>query len=422
MSLKTVIIVGAGFGGLSVAKRLSKDKNINVKIFDKSNHHLFQPLLYQVATAGLSPADIAIPIRSIFSKDKNVDVYLAEVNEIQKEKKSISTSIGDFSYDYLVIAAGAEHSYFGHEEWEDFAPGLKTIPQATEIRRRVLLSFEKAECSHDKEEQKKHLTFVIVGGGPTGVELAGALAEISYHTLSQDFRNIDPKDTRIILIDSGQRVLSSFSESSSLKVMKSLKKMGVEVYTNSLVTKIESDKVQIKDDVIHASTVIWAAGVKPNKLSQSLGLDCDRVGRVVVNKDLTLPGFKDIFAIGDMVHFEFKDKPLPGVAPVALQQGACVAKNIKNSLSGKAYKEFQYFDKGSMATIGRSKAVVEGFGLKLSGFLAWLMWLFIHIYFLIGFRNKIFVILQWVTAYVFFSRGARLIVDKTWKSFHKEKK
>ena len=204
--------------------------------------------------------------------------------------------------------------------------------------------------------------------------------------------------------------------------MKSLKKMGVEVRTNSLVTKIESDKVQIKDDLIHASTVIWAAGVKPNKLSQSLGLDCDRVGRVVVNKDLTLPGFKDIFAIGDMVHFEFKDRPLPGIAPVALQQGACVAKNIKNTLSGKAYQDFQYFDKGNMATIGRSKAFVEAFGLKLSGFLAWLMWLFIHIYFLIGFRNKIFVLLQWVTAYVFFSRGARLIVDKSWKSFHKEKK
>ena len=422
MSFKTVIIIGAGFGGLSVAKRLAKEKNINVKIFDKNNHHLFQPLLYQVATAGLSPADIAIPIRSIFSKHKNVDVYLAEVKDIQKDKKTISTSIGDFQYDYLVIAAGAEHSYFGHEEWEDFAPGLKTIPQATEIRRRVLLSFEKAESSQDKEEQKKYLTFVIVGGGPTGVELAGALAEISYHTLSQDFRNIDPKKTRIILVESGKRVLASFSESSSRKAQKSLKKMGVEVITNSLVTQIEKDKVKIKDDVVHAGTVIWAAGVKPNKLSQNLELECDRVGRVVVKKDLTLPGYKDIFAIGDMVHFEYKDKALPGVAPVALQQGACVAKNIKNALSSKEYKEFQYFDKGNMATIGRSKACVEAFGFKVTGFIAWLMWLFVHIYFLIGFRNKVFVILQWFTAYIFFSRGARLIVDKTWKSFQKEKK
>lgn len=411
-----VVMVGAGFGGLNAAKILAWYPNISITIIDRRNYHLFQPLLYQVAMAGLSPAEIASPIRSILSKHKNIDVLLGEVRKVSFEENLVSGDFGEISYDYLLMACGSQHSYFGKDEWEEYAPGLKTLEQATEIRRRVLTAFEKAEREKNPELQKKLLTFVVIGGGPTGVELAGALAEISGHTLTKDFHNIDSRNTNIILIEAGDRILSSFVSTLSIKATNDLKKMGVIVLEKTRVTEVNRNGVAIGNTFIEAETVLWAAGVAPAPINTHLGVPLDPLGRIYVESDLTIKEHPNVFVIGDQAHCkDNKGQALPGLSPVAIQQGIHVAKNIERKILGKATEAFQYFDKGQMATIGRSKAVAQiGSKIRFSGFLAWLTWLFVHIYYLIGFKNRIFVITQWIWAYISYGRGARLIVEKEW--------
>ncbi len=412
-----LVIVGGGFAGINAAKILENDERLEITVIDKRNHHLFQPLLYQVATAGLSPADIASPIRAVLAKHKNCKTFLAEAKSVDLKNKILTTDFCDFSYDYLILACGAQHSYFGHDEWEDFAPGLKTLEQAREIRRRIFLAFEMAERENRIEEIKRLLTFIIVGGGPTGVELAGTIAEISRYALSFEFANIDPKSTKVILIEAGKRVLPSFSAKTSQRALRDLESLGVQVWTQSAVTNIDSQGVQIGSERISAATVLWAAGVKPSLLGKTLNVPLDKVGRVIVNKDLSLDEHKNVFVIGDMSSFVDKDnKQLPGVASVAIQQGKAVAKNIIADLNKKPRKEFVYFNKGQMATIGHSRAVVEIGSLKIGGFIAWLMWLFVHIYYLIGFRNRIIVMTQWALAFFSYRKGARIIQNEEWRS------
>lgn len=412
-----VVVIGGGFAGINAVKTLSKNKNIHITLIDRRNYHLFQPLLYQVATAGLSPADIATPIRAIFSENKNVTVYLGNADKIDLKNKTISVSNDTLKFDYLIMACGAKHSYFGHNEWEEFSPGLKTLEQATEIRRRILLSFEEAEKESDLEKQKHLLTFVIVGGGPTGVELAGAIAEISRYTLEKDFRNIDPARTRVILIEAGQRVLSGFSEKLSRRAARDLEQLGVQIWTSSRVSHVSADSVKLGEETIHAKTILWAAGVLPSSLGKTLGTPLDSQGRVMIEKDLTLPNYPEVFVLGDQAHLkDKKGNPLPGLAPVAIQQGKHAAKNILRKLHKQDYLPFHYFDKGLMATIGRKRAVVQTENLQFGGFIAWVAWLFIHIYYLIGFRNRFIVFFQWTWSYITLKRGARLIVDKEWRS------
>lgn len=413
MEPKHLIIVGAGFAGLNAAKNLSI-KNLNITIIDKRNYHLFQPLLYQVAMAGLSPAEIATPIRSVFSKQKNVNVILGEVKEIFLNEKKIEGSFGILPYDYLLIATGSEHSYFGHSNWEEYAPGLKTLEQATEIRRRVLTAFELAEQETDIKKQKALLTFVVIGGGPTGVEIAGALGEISRFSLIKDFRKIDPRLARIILIEAGPRILNSFKPESSAHAVRDLEKLGVSVWTSTRVTAVTNDGIAMNQELLQASTVIWAAGVKPSELNKYLQPQ-DHQGRVLVNKDLSLPDHPEVFVAGDLAHFEFKNKVLPGQAPAAMQQGLHVAENIRHLMKGEKTSEFKYNDKGQMATIGRSRAVVNIGQIQFYGFSAWIVWLVVHIYYLIGFRNRLIVLLQWIWSYFGYKKGARLIVNKEWK-------
>lgn len=415
--MKKVVIVGGGFGGLTVAKNLGSRKDLQVTIIDRRNHHLFQPLLYQVAMAGLSPADIATPIRTVLSQNKNTEVVLACVQQVNLPAKTIHTDIGDYAYDYLVLACGAQHSYFGHDSWEDFAPGLKTLEQATEIRRRILFAFERAETEQNPEVQKKLLTFVVIGGGPTGVELAGALGEISRYTLGKDFHHADPKRTRIILIEAGPRILTSFAEDLAAKAVRNLENLGVQVWTSSRVTDVNENGVNVGDEHVSAATVLWAAGVQPSSLNKLMGVPIDPSGRVIVGADLSIKSFSEVFVIGDQAHAEDKTKNiLPGLAPVALQQGVATASNIKNDMDVKKRKDFTYVDKGQMATIGRKKAIAQIGNFKFSGFFAWITWLVIHIYFLIGFKNRVFVILQWAWSYFTFNRGARLILNKEWKT------
>lgn len=416
MSKVQVLIVGAGFGGLNVAKKLGHRKDVDVTIFDSRNYHLFQPLLYQVATAGLSPAEIAAPIRNIVSRYRNIHVRMGKVDQVDLNEKTISVEGKAYPYDYLVLACGSQHSYFGHDEWEDFAPGLKTLEQATEIRRRVLLAFEHAEKETNPETQKKLLTFVIIGAGPTGVEIAGAISEISRFTLERDFRHIDPSRTRIILIEAGKRILAGFAEDLSKKAERDLEKMGVQIWTNTRVTKVEEGTVSLGDERIAAQTVIWAAGVKPAALNAKLDVRKDAAGRIEVRKDLAIPQYPNVFVVGDQAHFEQDGKALPGLAPVAMQQGRQAAANIVRLIKGRPTEGFHYFDKGQMATIGRSRAILQLGSLHMSGLLAWLAWLFVHIYYLIGFKNRIFVLYQWAWAYLTYRRGARLIVDKDWKN------
>ncbi len=416
MAKTQVIIVGAGFGGLNTAKKLGRHKSIEITIFDSRNYHLFQPLLYQVATAGLSPAEIAAPIRNIVSRYKNIHVRMGKVEDVSLKEKSISVEGKNYPYDYLVLACGSQHSYFGHDEWEDFAPGLKTLEQATEIRRRVLLAFELAEKETNPELQKKLLTFVVIGAGPTGVEIAGAISEISRFTLERDFRHIDPSRTRIILIEAGKRILAGFAEDLSKKAERDLEKMGVQIWTNTRVTKVEDGTVSLGEERIAAQTVIWAAGVKPAALNAKLDVKKDSAGRIEVQQDLSIPGHPQVFVVGDQAHFEQDGKALPGLAPVAMQQGRKAADNILRLIKGKPTEAFHYFDKGQMATIGRSRAILQLGSLHMSGLFAWLAWLFVHIYYLIGFKNRIFVLYQWAWAYLTYRRGARLIVDKDWKS------
>lgn len=413
---KKVIIIGGGFGGLRAAKTLGGVSGIEVILLDRRNHHLFQPLLYQVATAGLSPAEIATPIRSVLAAYKNITVELAEVVALDIKNKTVQTKDDLLPFDYLILAAGAEQSYFGHPEWEKAAPGLKSLENATEIRRRLLLAFELAEKEKNPELQKALLTFVVVGGGPTGVELAGAISEISRFTLEKDFRNIDPSRTRIILIEAGSRLLSAFSPALSKKAAQDLEKIGVQIWTNTRVTEISENHVRLGEEVLKTSTIVWAAGVKPSPLCgqlQKAGAALDRTGRVLVQNDLTLKDHPHIFTIGDMAAFtDTTGSTLPGLAPVAIQQGKHAAKNIILAIKAQTLKPFHYRDKGQMATIGRKKAVMQAFGLEMSGLFAWLAWLFIHIYYLVGFKNKFFVFLQWAWSYVTFRRGARLILYK----------
>jgi NADH:ubiquinone reductase (H+-translocating) len=425
-----VVIVGAGFGGLTAARRIAR-LPVQVTVVDRRNHHTFQPLLYQVATAGLSPGEITAPIRWILKGDSNVEVLLEEVVDFNLQQKKVITKSESKSndqqldYDFLIIASGATHAYFGHDEWEPFAPGLKTIEDALEIRRRVLLAFELAErqeADRQKTDQQKNdrqkaspegaspLQFVVIGGGPTGVELAGTLAEISHHAMNHEFRYIDPRQTRILLIEGGPRVLPAYSEALSRKAEDQLRQLGVEVRTSRMVTRVEPGAVWVGNEKIPAPVVLWAAGVAASPLGRKLGVPIDRAGRVLVQPDLSLPGHPEVFVIGDLAALNDENgKLLPGVAPVAIQQGDWVADAISRDLKNQPRRNFHYHDKGSLATIGRAAAVAQLGRFGLSGYFAWLAWLFVHIFFLIGFRNRILVMIQWAWSYLTYERGARLI-------------
>jgi NADH dehydrogenase len=415
---RKLLIVGGGFGGLAVAKGLGGVRGIEVTLLDRSNHHLFQPLLYQVAMAGLSPAEIAAPIRSLLSRHRNVRVLREEVRSVDLAARTLATASGTLAYESLVLACGAQHAYFGHEEWEEFAPGLKTLEQATEIRRRVLSAFEDAEKEGDAERRKALLTFVIVGGGPTGVELAGAIGEMSRFTLARDFRRIDPKLTRVILVEAGPRILPAFRESLASRAVRDLEGLGVQVWTGAPVTRVDASGVELGSERIRAATVLWAAGVLPSALSRALGVPLDAQGRVRVEPDLSVPGHPEVFVIGDQACvIDAAGRPLPGVAPVALQQGRFVARTLARDLAGRPRAPFRYVDKGQMATIGRSRAVVELGRLRFAGWLAWLVWIVVHIYYLTGFENRLLVVIQWAWSYLSFRRGARLIVGKRWRFY-----
>jgi NADH dehydrogenase len=413
-----VLIVGGGFAGLNAAKGLGGVRDVTVTLVDRTNHHLFQPLLYQVAMAGLSPADIAVPIRTLLSQYKNVRVIQGEVRSLDLEKSRAVADFGEIAFDYLILACGARHSYFGHDEWEEHAPGLKNLEQATEIRRRVLLAYEMAERSASAEERKRLLTFVVVGGGPTGVELAGAIGEMSRFTLAKDFRNIEPALARIVLIETEPRLLRMFSDKQAARATRELESLGVQVWTNSAVTRIDADGVEIGSERLRAATVLWAAGVTASGLGAEAGMPVDRLGRVMVEADLSIPGREKVFVAGDQAFFKGADgQPLPGTAPVAMQQGRYLARTIRRDLAGKPREPFRFVDKGQMATIGRSRAIVEIGRIKIAGFAAWLIWLVVHIYYLTGFQNRTIVVLQWAWSYLTFRRGARLIVNKEWR-FH----
>jgi NADH dehydrogenase len=409
-----VVIVGGGFGGLYAARALAGCP-VRVTLLDRRNHHLFQPLLYQVATAVLNPSDIAVPLRSILRRASNVTVFLANVERVDLAGRRAVLDRGEIGYDALILAAGASHSYFGHDDWELLAPGLKTLEDALEIRRRVLLAYEAAERERDGAEQEALLTFVVVGGGPTGVELAGALGEISRQTIIRDFRLIDPARARIVLVEGGPRILAAFPEALSREAQSSLGRIGVEVRTSAIVTRVTADAVWLGGEQVRARTVLWAAGVAAAPLARTLGVPLDRSGRVVVEPDLSLPGHPEVFAIGDVCAFLHQTgAPLPGVAPVAIQQGRAVADNVLRRLGGQPTRPFRYRDRGSMATIGRAAAVAVVGRFQLSGLVAWLAWLLVHIMFLIGFRNRLLVLFEWAWAYVTWHRGARLITGP-WK-------
>lgn len=404
-----VVVVGAGFGGLYAARALAASA-ADVIIIDRRNHHLFKPLLYQVASAGLSPGDIAYPIRALFSRQKNARVLLAEVTGVDVEKRRVILRDGDASYDYLIVAAGATNNYFGHAEWVQRAPALNTLEEALDIRRRTLLAFEKAERETDPARRRALLTFIIVGGGPTGVEMGGAVAEIAFKVLANDFRSINPRETRIVLIEAGPRLLPSFPEELATKAADALRNIGVEIRTRTSVTSIEGDRVRAGDTVIESATVIWAAGVKASDLAKTLPATLDRSGRVLVQSDLTIPGHPEIHVIGDMASFVLPSgTTLPGVAQVAIQQGKHAAENILRAIRGEQQQPFHYKNYGNMATIGRAYAVADFGWLHLSGFLAWLVWLVVHIFWLIGFRNRVVVFFEWAWAYFTFQRAARLI-------------
>lgn len=412
--MKKIVIVGAGFAGLNAARRLRKQRDFDVTVIDRENHHLFQPLLYQVAMAALSPAEIAAPIRSLLSGG-NARVIKATVTRIAIETRKVITDSGEFDYDYLLLACGAQHAYFGHEEWEPDAPGLKTLPQATEIRRRVLEAFEAAERETNPDVRRRNLTFVVVVGGPTGVELAGAIGEMSRYTLARDFRSIDPRQTRVILVEAGPRILPTFDAKLAARAMRDLESLGVQVWTAARVTNVTAEGVAIGNEQIASATVLWAAGVRAADVGKTLGVPVDPVGRVIVGEDLTIAGHPEVFVAGDLARCAGADgKPLPGVALVAMQQGIYVTRTIVNDMKGRPRTPFLYRDLGQLATIGRSRAICEIFGLKLSGWFAWWVWLLVHIYRLSGFRNRIIVLIQWAWSYMTFTRGARLIVGKQW--------
>lgn len=410
-NMPRVVIVGAGFGGLNAARMLSR-QSVELTLIDKKNHHTFQPLLYQVATAGLSPGEIAAPIRWIVRGRGNVEVILGEVQDFDLARHLVKLADLEIPYDYLIVAAGAGHSYFGHDEWEPLAPGLKTIEDALEIRRRVLLAFELAERQAIRGKGQVHLNFVVIGGGPTGVELAGTLAEIANRALETEFRAIDPKRTRVILLEGGARILPSYAEDLSASAQKQLSHLGVEVHTSAMVTGIEPACVIAGNMRLPAAVTLWAAGVAASPLGKKLATSTDRAGRVLVNNDLSIPDHPEVFVIGDLA--SLKDAAgnlLPGVAPVAMQQGAATARNIERDLLRKPRRDFHYVDKGSLATIGRAAAVAQFRKLHISGYPAWLAWLFVHIFFLIGFRNRLIVLIQWAASYFTYERGVRLITN-----------
>ena len=404
-----VVSVGAGFGELSAAKALAGTA-YEITLIDRHNYHLFQPLLYQVATAGLSPADIAAPIRGIVGAQRNITVALAAVSGVDTVRSEVIAEGRRISYDFLVLATGAQHAYFGHDDWAFYAPGLKTIDDATYLRRRILLAFERAEAEPDPIERRRLLTFAIIGGGPTGVEMAGAIAELANRALASDFHNIDPRSTRVILVEAGQRLLKTFDPSLSVLALRSLQQLGVEVRLGAVVTGCSCAAVFLGDERIETRTIMWAAGVKASPAGAWLGVDTDRVGRVRVGADLSVPGHPNIFVIGDTALAMGVDgEPLPGVAPVAKQQGKYVADVLRARMKARPTESFRYRNNGSMATIGRKSAVAEFGGIKLSGFSAWLLWCLVHVYFLIGFRNRFSVALNWSWNYMTFQRGSRLI-------------
>src|SRR5213595_1892289 len=404
-----VVVVGAGFGGLEAAKKLACE-DVRLTVIHRTNYHLFQPLLYQVATAALSPADIAAPVRAILSKCKNVEVILAEVESVDVEARQVKTNDQVFDYDYLILATGARHSYFGHDEWEKLAPGLKSLEDAVELRRRILMAFEYAEKIEDEAARKAAMTFVVIGGGPTGVEMAGAIAEISRYTLAKNFRHIDPSHARVILIEGAPRLLAAYPRDLSESARKQLLELGVEVRTKARATNVTEEGVQVDGEFIPCRVKIWAAGNIASFIGKTLSVPVDRVGRVIVNDDLTIPGHPEVQVIGDLANFSHQTgEPLPGVSPVAMQQGRHAARNVLAMIAGRKPQRFRYWDKGSMATIGRNKAVADLHFAHLSGRPAWLVWLFVHIIFLVGFRNRLAVLFQWAWAYFTFNKGARLI-------------
>jgi NADH dehydrogenase len=404
-----VVIIGGGFGGLMGARKLARSP-VRITLIDRKNHHTFQPLLYQVATAGLSPGEIAAPLRWILRGRPNIQVLLAEAEDFDLSRRVVKISDEEIPYDYLIVAAGATHAYFGHDEWEPLAPGLKTIEDALELRRRILLAYELAERRAAQGDEPLPLNFEVVGGGPTGVELAGTLAEIAHRVLANEFRSIDPKRTRILLLEGGPRILPAYPEDLSQSAVKQLQRLGVEVQTSSLVTGVEPRAVRMGEARIPAAVILWAAGVAASPLGKKLGVPVDRAGRVLVNPDLSIAGHPEVFVIGDLAALKDENgKMLPGVAPVAMQEGTATAKNIQRDLQHEPRQNFHYVDKGSLATIGRAAAVADFGKFHVSGFIAWLSWLFIHIFFLIGFRNRIIVMIQWAWSYFTYERGARLI-------------
>lgn len=405
-----VVIVGAGFGGLSAAKALA-DAPVDVTLIDRRNYHLFQPLLYQVATAGLSPADIASPIRAIFTGQDHIQVLMGKVTGVDKGRRKVLIGEREVPYDYLIIATGARHAYFGKDEWEPYAPGLKKIEDATDIRRRVLIAFEHAENEMDPAERRRLMNFVIVGGGPTGVELAGAIAELARIALAQDFRNIDPRSARIILVQAADRLLPVFPPDMSAEAKRSLEQLGVEVILNKAVSDCDDTRVKVGEDVIETRTVIWAAGVAASPAAKWLQADKDRADRVKVDANLTLPGHPEIFVIGDTaLAMDERGNPVPGLAPAAKQQGAYTAERIRARVQGGIdIGRFHYYHLGNLATIGRKSAVADFGFIHMKGAIAWLLWGIVHVYFLIGFRNRLVVLLDWIWAYVTFQRGSRLI-------------
>jgi NADH dehydrogenase len=408
LSRPRVVIVGAGFGGLSAAKALAHAP-FDVTIVDRHNYHLFQPLLYQVATAGLSPADIASPIRGILRSQENATVVLAKVSGVDLARSEVIAEGRRIPFDHLIIATGAEHAYFGHD-WASYAPGLKTIDDATYLRRRILLAFERAEAETDPDERRRLLNFVVVGGGPTGVEMAGAIAELAQRALALDFRSIDPRFARVILVEAAPRLLTPFDPSLSEAAKRSLEQLGVEVRLGAGVSDCDCGKVLLGDERIETRTIVWAAGVRASPAADWLGAECDRAGRVKVEADLSVPGHPNIFVIGDVALATGSDgKPLPGIAPVAKQQGKYVADVLMARAQAKTTAPFRYRDFGSLATIGRKRAVAQVGKLKISGFIAWVLWSVAHIYFLIGFRNRLIVAMNWAWNYVTFQRGTRLI-------------
>jgi len=412
MNRKRVVIIGGGFGGLTAAKQFRKN-NFEIIIIDKTNHHLFQPLLYQVATAALSPGDIAVPIRSIFRGRKNIEVIMSEVLSVNKKESFVQLEDRRIYFDYLIMSPGSSHSYFGKKEWEKFAPGLKTLNDALSIRENILSSFEDAEIEEDKNLRNEYLTFVIVGGGPTGVEMAGAIAEIARQTMLKDFRNIKPEETKIFLVEAGPRILTAYPEHLSVIARNDLEKMGVNVMTNAMVTDISSDGVMVGGKFIRTKNIIWAAGNEASPLLKSLDVSFDRAGRVLVENDLSIEGYPNIFVIGDAANLKNQNgELLPGIAPVAIQQGKYAAKIIEEGTPKESRKPFKYLDKGTMATIGKAKAVAKIRKFEFSQGIAWFLWTFVHIFFLITFRNRFRVMGEWILYYFTSRRGVRLITKR----------